>query len=406
MDTFPSVGGGHCAHRPGGHHVGRPRHTVYARPAYTQGHVNMTCTPIDSPPVGGSPIQLRSTAFEDIARRDWDALLAVTARPSPFSRWTFHRAWWDAYGEMAEPRYLVGRRRGDDRVMAIVPLMTRSHLEGTAGALTASTQRTVFMAASYHADYATLLCDPSDLHDVADAVARTLRDDPVDAWDAIDLRRLRCDDPALEALASAFRRAAPGWHVSLGREDVCPVVTLPTSGDWEDYLATLDKKARHEIRRKLRRAEAAGPVEFRGLPLDASAVESFIGLHQARWGDQGLFPPTPDGERSRRFLHRLTALEAAEGAAAQLRLGEVSVAGRVLASVVTFDDDGTCYFYNAGMDPAARELSPGVTGTAALIRDRMSAGRTRFDFLRGDEPYKYEWGAKDEPIGRLLVTRA
>lgn len=82
------------------------------------------------------------------------------------------------------------------------------------------------------------------------------------------------------------------------------------------------------------------------------------------------------------------------------------MAGRVLASVVTFDDDGTCHFYNAGMDPAARELSPGVTGTAALIRDRMSAGRTRFDFLRGDEPYKYEWGAKDEPIGRLLVTRA
>ena len=43
-------------------------------------------------------------AFEAIPRADWDALLAVTARPTPFSRWTFHRAWWDAYGEMAEAR--------------------------------------------------------------------------------------------------------------------------------------------------------------------------------------------------------------------------------------------------------------------------------------------------------------
>jgi CelD/BcsL family acetyltransferase involved in cellulose biosynthesis len=29
----------------------------------------------------------------------------------------------------------------------------------------------------------------------------------------------------------------------------------------------------------------------------------------------------------------------------------------------------------------------------------------RFDFLRGDESYKYEWGARDEPIQRLLVRR-
>ena len=27
------------------------------------------------------------------------------------------------------------------------------------------------------------------------------------------------------------------------------------------------------------------------------------------------------------------------------------------------------------------------------------------DFLRGDEPYKYEWGAVDEPIQRLLLRR-
>ena len=58
------------------------------------------------------------------------------------------------------------------------------------------------------------------------------------------------------------------------------------------------------------------------------------------------------------------------------------------------------------MDPAAPEASPGVTGTAAYLRDRLAAGRRRFDFLRGDESYKYEWGAVDEPIERLLVERS
>ena len=78
---------------------------------------------------------------------------------------------------------------------------------------------------------------------------------------------------------------------------------------------------------------------------------------------------------------------------------------RLIFAGVGFDDGATCFFYNAGADPDARELSPGVTGTAAYIRDRMAAGRTRFDFLRGDEPYKYEWGAVDEPIHRILVSR-
>ena len=84
----------------------------------------------------------------------------------------------------------------------------------------------------------------------------------VDRWDVVDLRRLRCGDPAADALAAAIgaREIAEGWTLNVEREDVCPVVTLPAGGDLEDYLATLGKKERHEIRRKVRRAEAAGAI--------------------------------------------------------------------------------------------------------------------------------------------------
>ena len=43
--------------------------------------------------------------------------------------------------------------------------------------------------------------------------------------------------------------------------------------------------------------------------------------------------------------------------------------------------------------------------SATAIRAAIAAGRRRFDYLRGDEPYKYEWGAIGEPIQRLLVVR-
>jgi CelD/BcsL family acetyltransferase involved in cellulose biosynthesis len=147
-------------------------------------------------------------------------------------------------------------------------------------------------------------------------------------------------------------------------------------------------------------------VRFELLPLTRSSADAFIELHQARWGDEGLFPATEGGARSRRFLRRLTELEAAEGDAAQLQIGQVCVGDRRVFASIGFDDGATCFFYNAGMDPAARGLSPGVTGTAAYLQDRIGAGRRRFDFLRGGEPYKYEWGAVDQPVHRLLVRRS
>ena len=41
---------------------------------------------------------------------------------------------------------------------------------------------------------------------------------------------------------------------------------------------------------------------------------------------------------------------------------------------------------------------------ARYIQRAIELGRTRLDFLRGNEPYKYEWGAVDAPIERLLVS--
>jgi len=379
------------------------------------------------------PLVARPVAFEALPRAAWDGLLDRTTRATPFSRWTWHRAWWDAYGSTAHEQYLACvpaelARAPLDRstIRGIVPLMHRHAAEvGDSGSATVLRHasphlapagppeaKVIYFAATYHADYATVLCDPTDLHDVARAAADALAGPPDPshggtAWDALDLRRLRAADPALAALAGAFERLGQreGWTVRQEQEDVCPVVTVPEGLDWEGYLGTLEKKDRHEIRRKIRRAEAAGPNVFRLVDPTPEAVSRFIQLHSARWGEDGLFPSNEGGRRSRRFVARLAELELAEGQARQLQLGQFEVDGRVIFASLGFDD-GTCYFYNAGMDPGARDLSPGVTGAAAYLRAELRHGCRRFDFLRGAEAYKYEWGARDEAVHRLLVTRA
>ncbi|MEW5991518.1 MAG: GNAT family N-acetyltransferase [Chloroflexota bacterium] len=385
-----------------------------------------------------------------IPRAAWDRLAAANPWATPFSAWAFQRAWWDAYGDNAHEQTLVlvaadapaapsprvpggafrlerdgslGPGPSGDDILAIIPLMHRHAVEpGDAERHTTlrhdhgadltpvpATSKAIYFGASYHADYATVLARPVDLPALAEALVEHLCEacrpgSPEQPWDVVDLRRLRCEDPTGGALAAAFRRReiAEGWTLNLEREDACPVVSLPVGGTIDDLLATLAKKVRHEIRRKVRRAEAAGVVELRDSTDPLADLEMFIDLHQRRWGDEGLFPPTIGGLQSRVFVRRLFELFGPDGAA---RLSFLTVGGRRIAAGLTFETPDVVLYYNAGVEPDARDLSPGVVLVERLIRRALARGQRRFDFLRGDEGYKYEWGGADEPIQRLLVRR-
>ncbi len=275
----------------------------------------------------GASLRAIRRPFSSIDAATWDALVDATPAATPFSRWAVHRAWWDAYGANAHEQTLAVIPAGapdDAPPVAIVPLMHRHEVEPDDAILRTRMRaadraphtpvepdrKAIFFGASYHADYATVLARPDDLPAVATAVAAALAepgltgDDHPDPWDVVDLRRLRHDDPAAGALAAALEAPARslGWHVVREPEDVCPVLDLPAGMDFEAYLGTLPKKDRHEVRRKLRRAEAAGEVRLDRSAQPPADLDAFIELHQGRWGEEGLFPATPGGDQSRAFF--------------------------------------------------------------------------------------------------------
>jgi CelD/BcsL family acetyltransferase involved in cellulose biosynthesis len=378
-------------------------------------------------------------AFDDIDPATWDELAFLNPYVTPFSAWAFHRAWWDAYGENAHDQTLVvvdPSSATPERPIAIVPLMDR-HVEEPSDAerrtairhgqqlpLTAVEPNAcaIYFGASFHADYATMLAHPADMPAAADAFATALAEDAIQApgpaidpehpepWAVVDLRRLRQADPATDALETAFghREIADGWTLNVEREDVCPVIRLPEGADLDAVLAAMGKKERHEVRRKVRRAEAAGPVELIESTDPLTDLEAFIDLHQRRWGERGLFPPTPGGDQSRHFVRRLFELfgtAAATPGHPTIHLGFLTVGERRIGAEIHFETTGSLLYYNAGIDPEARELSPGVVLLERLVRRAIERGKCRVDLLRGDEPYKYEWGAIDEPVQRILVRR-
>ncbi len=392
--------------------------------------------PEPSSDLKAAPLRAERVSFDAIKPDEWDALAGRNPYATPFSRWAFQRAWWDAYGQNAVPDTLrVVDPAAGDRVVAIVPLMHRHVVEpsdeathtkirhGQEANLTpvAPTACAIYFGGSYHADYATLLAAPEDLARVGDAVAehfaRELIVDEVhpEPWDVLDLRRLKSVDSTVDALATAFgaRENAEGWTLNVEREDVCPVIRIPEGADFDGFLATLGKKERHEIRRKVRRAEAGGAVELVESTDPLADLDAFIDLHQRRWGDDGLFPATPGGDQSRVFIRRLFELFGERSKAPDatprdpsVHLAFLEVDGRRIGAAVFFETPGSLLYYNAGIDPDARDLSPGVVLLERLVRRAIERGKCKVDLMRGDEPYKYEWGATDEPIQRLLVRRS
>jgi CelD/BcsL family acetyltransferase involved in cellulose biosynthesis len=328
------------------------------------------------------------TAWEQIAG-PWNDLLARSATDVPFLRFEFLMAWWATMGGGEWPdgelRIAVARE-ADGSLAAAAPLFTTLASPGTL----------FFVGTSEIADYLDLLAPPSALDRFADSLLAAVGRGSLASIDTLDLWNVLETSPSIPALTRAA--AAAGWSIERERLKPCPLVSL--EGGWEAYLQRLDKKQRHELRRKMRRVAQAPDARFhRASAGDSLAqdVEDFLGLM--------VF----DGDK-RRFLtpamhamfHAL-ALDAARGG--WLRLELLKVAHRPAAGAFCFDYGGRLLVYNSGMDPAYHSLSPGWALLGRLIQSAAEEEKTAVDFMRGDEDYKFRLGGQARYVERLTLRR-
>jgi len=191
-----------------------------------------------------------------------------------------------------------------------------------------------------------------------------------------------------EIVADALRTA--DLTPTTTQHTVAAVLRLPATFD--DYLAQLGKKERHELRRKRRRFDAelgTGLVERRS---GAAAVDLFAELHRRSSGDKGTFMTTD----MRDFFF---GLHTEAGAVIDVL---VDGSGNPTAAMFSFEDDDAFYLYNSAFEPEVRSLSPGNVMLSHLIERSIAEGREFFDFLKGDEVYKFRLGAEPRPL--LAVT--
>ena len=301
--------------------------------------------------------------------------------------WAWHRAWADsAAPESAAAGQAIVLYGAEGRVEAILPVRLRSirfrrlPLEALTWAVgDTGCPDHLDVAAAPDADFGALVAGLESL-----------------PWHLLRLGNLAADAPNHMKLQRELERR--GFAVQRRSLWRAPYLELPES--WDDYLAGQSRNRRQTLKRKERKLRREH--EVRVLDYGPERLEEgwrrLRALHELRWDGAGAFQDPEVVALHRRF----TAELARRGA---LWLSCLEVDDRPTAAWYGFPYRDTVYFYQSGRDPAYDRQSVGDILMAAMIRRAIERGYRRFDFLRGEESYKWRWTRTARTLEELVVFR-
>jgi CelD/BcsL family acetyltransferase involved in cellulose biosynthesis len=319
--------------------------------------------------------------FDLLREATWNGLLDRAAAPTIFLTWQWQSHWWRFFGQ-GRPLRLLKVSDSSDQLLGLLPLYA-----DTGGVFR-------IVGGVEVSDYLDLLAPGGSEEEVWAALLQH-RSAESAAWDLHCLRGGSATVALLPLLAPAY-----GLTARVSREERCPILEL--GGSWEAYLETLSGKNRHELRRKIRRLERELPGatvrSHRTREGLAAAMDAFLALHrQAKPG------------KARFMDDRMAGFFSAVGGALAergwLRLWFLEAEGEPLAALLTYEYAGSVGLYNSGFDPTRAALSPGIVLLCHVIRDAIERGFGRFDFLRGEEPYKYAFGPLPVDLFNVVLAR-
>jgi CelD/BcsL family acetyltransferase involved in cellulose biosynthesis len=330
----------------------------------------------------------RHNAFSEIPAPAWNTLASAGISDTPFARHEYVTQWWKTLGggewSEAELFLISGSEAGEP--IGIAPLFKAEHDGHTALLLVGSIEIS---------DYLDLIVRAPDLQrflgELLDFLADSgfLRDVRLDWYNIPD------SSPTLGALEAAA--TSRGWSYQQAIYRPTPRIAL--NGSFEGYLEGLEKKQRHEIRRKMRRAaESPAPVAFHIVEEGAKLEAEMGAFLQLMAQDDHKLQFLKPGMREHMQGVMLNAY-----ANGYLWLAFLTINGRRAAGALNFDYGNKIWAYNSGVEREFMELSPGWVLLAHQIQWATEHGRSEFDFMRGDEDYKYRFGGVNRYVMRATV---
>ncbi len=326
----------------------------------------------------------------DALAAEWDELYAQSHVQIPFLRFGYLRSWWQTLGggEWApsdcQLKIILARESGS--LFGIAPLFL-SAKPNFQPALR-------FIGSIEVTDYLDFLVLPDRLEEFLSGLLKFIASSPDLPIKTLELYNLMETSPTYTALQAACAQSA--WSFTSQR--LLPTPYIPLAENFEAYLASITKKQRHEIRRKLRNAETRHQTAWYTVAerdkLDAE-MDAFINMmrHDQRKETFLKNPAMPQ------FLHD-TAHFAFD--AGLLHLSFLTFDSHKAAAFMSLLTPEKLWVYNSAWEPAFAPCSPGWVLLAKEIEWVIAHGIREVDMMRGDENYKYKFGGIDRFIAHII----
>jgi CelD/BcsL family acetyltransferase involved in cellulose biosynthesis len=318
----------------------------------------------------------------------WNRLVEEAGIDHPFLAYEWIRTWWECFGAGRELHVLLVEAGGVP--LAIAPLMVCVQrfyglkLRCLQLIANAHTQRSDFIVAR----------SPDTVYPFLWHFLAADRD----RWDVLLLPQVPAGSASIDALRTLAAR--DGFGTGVWAAGGSPFVRL--TGTWEAYFNGLARKHRANLRNRLKRLQAIGPVALEVVRDGAEitpAIEDGLRIEAAAWkGKAG----TAIGCQAnlRLFYTRLAARMARRGA---LRLQFLTVGGRRIAFGYSILIDRKLFLLKPGYDPAYAAYSPSALLCELVLRDAFAGGVQVHDFLGADDRWKLDWTALARPHDWLFV---
>lgn len=300
----------------------------------------------------------------DRLETDWRSLTPDEA--APFLTFSWNRAWFRTFGENSgEPS--IFRIQENGKTVAILPCYRKG--------------RTLRLAGDNICDYQDIVANSEEAASMALAT--------VTLWLRRHAKNCRFHFEKLSTEGLLYRTISmkkdmTGCLFFEKRYAPCPYVDL--QGGLEDYLSSLPRKMRGDLRRALNRLDREAPTArvtiSRDYDIRVEDLESAAAFHVEFFRKDGVSPLADT---------RLVSLlgEVAKDPDVGLHLSHFTDQTETLAVDFGFARGARYYGYLTGFNPAFRKLAPGKCLLLSRI-DRWVAedGVVVLDFLAGDEGYK------------------
>lgn len=327
--------------------------------------------------------EIHSLEAFHILRDDWNRLTDETPDTTIFQMYDYLDVWLETFAIQFPLRILVVRDGSDGKISAVMPFYEKKYFG----------VRRLHLLGDTHSDYSHIIAQ-TDVSLLADAVLERLGNDS--AWDLIYFNSIIGDSRTALLVDELGRR---GFSTLRKASTRAPKLAIP--GSWDSFYAALDKKIRQDTERQRRRLAQIGETKL--LEIESHQLEeslnTFFSVHRKRWREQDqvtLF----DNARNREFYIRIARRFEESGL---LRFSKLVVGDEIAAMHFGFAYNRRFYYYIPAYSPDYEKYSVGRILTLDLIKQSFDEGITCFDFMAGDEEYKYLFSNQEDTLIKAYV---